>query len=239
MTELSKEIFNSYQVRKTNKQKSKFIELLKKHFPELKVQEGGFGFPKNRNIILGDIDTAEVVLSAHYDTCAWLPFPNLITPKNIIFYFLYSLAIAIPIILLAFALGFIPLLFIKDPIFFHIFYIVYYLLVIYLLLAGPANKHTANDNTSGVITLCEIYQELTPQQRSKVAIVFFDNEELGLLGSSYFKSVYKNQMKKKLLINYDCVSDGDHFIIGVSKQARTLYLDKIINAFTKTDRKDI
>ena len=239
MTELSEKILKDYQVRKSKKQKLAFIELLKQYFPELKIQEGGFGFPKNRNIILGDVESAKVVLTAHYDTCAWLPFPNLITPKNILFYFLYSIAIAIPIIIIGCLLTFIPLLFIKDPIFFYIFYIVFYLVVIYLLLAGPANKHTANDNTSGVITLCEIYQSLTQQQRAQTAFVFFDNEELGLLGSSHFRNVYKKQMKEKLLINYDCVSDGDYFIIGVSKKARPQYWEKICTTFTSEENKTI
>ena len=77
MTELSREIFENYQVRKTKKQKDTFIRWMHAHIPGLQVQEGGF--PKCRNLVLGDPEKAKVILSAHYDTCARLPFPNFIT----------------------------------------------------------------------------------------------------------------------------------------------------------------
>ena len=93
---------------------------------------------------------------------------------------------------------------------------------------GKANKHTANDNTSGVVTLLELmeYKEI----RDKVCFVFFDHEELGLLGSSAFKKKYKNIMKDKLLINFDCVSDGDHIMFITSKSVKC-YQDKIKQSF--------
>ena len=103
-------------------------------------------------------------------------------------------------------------------------------------MAGPANKHTANDNTSGVITLCEIYSKLTEEQKQKVAIVFFDFEELGLIGSSLFKKEYKKAMEKKLLVNFDCVSDGDNILLAVSKSAQKEYMDKIDTAFAAEDK---
>ena len=103
MTELSQAIFDNYQIRKSRKQKDRVIALMQSHFPEMTGQEGGF--PKNKNLILGDVREAEVVLTAHYDTCARLPFPNLITPKNIFIYLLYSIAIIIPYVLLGIGLN--------------------------------------------------------------------------------------------------------------------------------------
>lgn len=235
MTELSEIILDKYQVRKTKKQKQHFIELLQKYFPELQVQEGGF--PKNRNLILGDVKRAKILLSAHYDTCACLPFPNLITPKNVFVYLLYSLLFVIPYVLIGLGLNIVISALTPNLLVNHIVSMIFYLLVLYLLFAGPANKNTANDNTSGVITLCEIYQAMTPEQRTKTAIVFFDNEELGILGSGYFRSVYKNETKNKLLINYDCVSDGDHIMIGISKKARPMYWDSFVESFTATEEK--
>lgn len=237
MTDLSEKILKEFQVRKTKKQKLAFIKFLNSNFKDLKVQKGGF--PQSRNIILGDIDSAKLVLTAHYDTCAWLPFPNLITPKNLLVYMLYSIAIALPILALGFIFNILLSLIVNDPVLNHVFSLIFYILLIYMMLAGPANKHTANDNTSGVITLCEIYQAMTPKQRAETAIVFFDNEELGLVGSSYFRSKYKKQMKNKLLINFDCVSDGDHILIGVNKNAWTPYYDKIASCFQSTESKNI
>lgn len=237
MTELSKTIFDQYQVRKTRKQKDRFITLMKSHFPELIVQEGGF--PKNKNLILGDVKTAKVVLTAHYDTCARLPFPNLITPKNFLIYLIYSILIIIPYILVGLGLNFIIAMITENLMINYILSLIFYVAVLYLLFAGPANKRTANDNTSGVITLCEIYQAMTPEQRAKTAVVFFDNEELGILGSGYFRSIYKKEMKDKLLINYDCVSDGDHIMIGVSKKARMKYWEIFAESFTNTETKNV
>ena len=41
--------------------------------------------------VLGDPETAKVVFSAHYDTCARLPFPNFIAPKNLLVTLGYTL----------------------------------------------------------------------------------------------------------------------------------------------------
>jgi len=107
------------------------------------------------------------------------------------------------------------------------------------LLAGPANKHTANDNTSGVIVLCELMQTLSAQQKQQVAFVFFDHEETGLLGSSLFHKRFKKIMDEKLLINFDCVSDGDHMMVSASKAAREKHGDQLKAAFLPTDEKSV
>lgn len=237
LTPLCHTILEHYQVRKTAKQKQAFIQLLRSHFPELKLQEGGF--PKCRNIIIGDIETAKVVLTAHYDTCAQLPFPNFITPKNPLLSILYSVVLVVPVVIAVFLLNLVL------PMIGAGFWVQYWSTVavyfgfVFLLIAGPANKHTANDNTSGVITLCELLSVLPADQRSQAAFVFFDHEEAGLVGSSLFRSKYKKQMKDKLLINFDCVSDGDHILVSASKKARTEFADLIKDSFEPIGDKTI
>lgn len=237
MTQLSQTILESYQIRKTRKQKDAFIALLREHFPELTIQEGGI--TKSRNLILGDVPNAKVVLSAHYDTCASLPFPNFITPKNPLLSVLYSVLIALPMFALMFIISYLLNWITRE------FWINYILCIgicfatVYLMLAGPANKHTANDNTSGVITLCELYSMLSAEDRANVAVVFFDHEELGLLGSALFRKQYKKEMKDKLLINLDCVSDGDHFLIAINKAARKRYYAQIKSTVTSSEEKDV
>ena len=161
-----------------------------------------------------------MVFTAHYDTCAVMPVPNFITPKNIAFYLVYQLIICVPIFAVMAILNAV-LSFITTDFFVHyILSLVVMFAMLYLLIAGPANKHTANDNTSGVITLCEIWSKLTDEQKQDVALVFFDNEEIGLVGSSIFKKQYGKIMENKLLINFDCVSDGDNILFSVSKTAQ-------------------
>ncbi len=237
LTSLSRTILQDYQIRKSKKQKLSFIDLLKTHIPELTVQTGGV--PTNRNIIVGDVEKAQMVLTAHYDTCARMLFPNFITPRNPLLAVLYGVVIALPMLVVCFSMRALMALLTDD------FWIIYWacmaslFAMLFVMMAGPANKHTANDNTSGVITLCEIYVALSPQEREKVCFVFFDNEELGLLGSSYFRSQYKKQMKNKLLINFDCVSDGDHILMGLSRLARQEYGELITQSYQPRNDKQL
>ena len=107
MTETTREILEKYQVRKTKKQKTAFIEYVKKTAElagyDFKVEKGAFGA---RNIVIGDPDSAKVLYTAHYDTCARLPFPNFITPKNILVYLMYQLLIVGVFFVLSFGIGF-------------------------------------------------------------------------------------------------------------------------------------
>ncbi len=230
MTALSKTILEQYQIRKTTAQKDRFIALLKQHYPQLEIQQGGL--LKSRNLIIGDVDRAKVILGAHYDTCARMPLPNFITPRNPLLSILYSLVILVPLVLATIVFN-VVLGFLTDSFLIHyLLSLALFLAYMYLLMAGPANKNTANDNTSGVILLCQMLEQMTPDQLGKTAIVFFDNEELGLLGSSLFRSRFKKQIRNKLMINFDCIGDGDNILIARSKNARKHYDVKIATAFT-------
>ena len=237
MTELSQKILNDYQIRKTKKQKQAFTELLQMYIPTLQVQK--MGVPKSRNLIIGDPQTAKVLLTAHYDTCAQLPFPNFITPKRPLISILYSFLVIIPWLALIFLLNVLLSQVITDYLLHYWISLACYGIVMWMMLSGPACKHTANDNTSGVITLIEIYHTLPDNLRDKVCFVFFDNEEKGVIGSAQFRKRYKKEMKEKLLINFDCVSDGDYFLLGISKQANQKYRVPIAQAFTSGQNKTV
>ncbi len=106
---------------------------------------------------------------------------------------------------------------------------------------GIANKHTANDNTSGVATLLAILEDLPEYDRDKVCFVFFDQEELGLVGSQKFKQRYANEILKKPLINFDCVSDGDTLFFVTKKKFRmttynNLLIKSVNEVITGTDK---
>ena len=239
MTPLSETILADWQVRKTGKQKTAFIEFMQSQIPGLQVEQGGFG--NNRNLVLGDVKTAKVLLTAHYDTCARLPFPNFISPKNIPLYLGYSLLLCIPFGVIAGLLNALLHL-VTDN-----FWITYFgtflptmALLFYLLMGGKPNPHTANDNTSGVITLCELMEAMTEEERKQVAFVFFDNEENGLLGSAFFRKLHKKDgLENKLLINYDCVSDGDHMLFVLSTPATKAYGNAFAAAFPNTAEKTV
>ena len=94
------------------------------------------------------------------------------------------------------------------------------------LMFGPANKRTANDNTSGVVTLVETALAMPEELRSRVCFVFFDNEEKGLFGSAAFAKAHKAAKSGKLLLNFDCVGEGDSLQFfpapGLKKDAAAL-----------------
>ena len=238
MTPFSQLILSDWQVRKTKKQKLAFIRLMQSRFPELRVEESKI--IHNRNLVAGDLETAEFILSAHYDTCAVLPFPNFIMPKNIPVTVLYSLLICVPFFLIAFGFNLLLAL-VTDSFFVH--YWASLILIIGLIVAvfflGVPNKHTANDNTSGVITLCELMERMPEELRERVLFVFFDNEENGLLGSAFFRKLHKKELGGKLILNFDCVSDGDEILLVVNKAARKKYGGRLDAAFPGTDEKTV
>ena len=237
MNDVSKEIFEKYQVRKTRAQKTEFIEYIKQKFPEARVEEGGLG--KNRNIVIGDVASAKTVFTAHYDTCARLPFPNFITPKNFLIYLLYGILIAIPFIaLMAVIEGVLVYLSVDFLISYYIAVTAGFGAMIYVMMLGKPNPNTANDNTSGVLMLCELMGALTDEEKAKCAFVFFDNEENGLLGSAFFAKLHKKEMREKLLVNLDCVGEGNNMMFVFSKSAKE-YREKLAACFPAAEGKNV
>lgn len=237
MTEISREILEGWQIRKTKAQKTSFIKWMQEKFPGLRVETGGLC--RSRNLVLGDVESAKVVFAAHYDTCAVLPFPNFLTPKNIPLYLLWNILIAIPIFVLMIGTE-VALIRLTDS--FLIGYLgllAVFALIMLLMLGGKPNVHTANDNTSGVITLVETILSMTEEERKNAAFVFFDLEEAGLIGSAQFMKAHRAAMKDKLLVNFDCVSDGDHLLMIESKKARAQYGEALEASFVPIEGKEI
>ena len=87
-------LLKNFQIRKSAAQKADFRDWLRGVLTaagyESRVEVGGL-FVKSSNVVVGDPEKARVVYTAHYDTCAVLPFPNFITPRN---FFLYLLSAA-------------------------------------------------------------------------------------------------------------------------------------------------
>ena len=242
MTQTTETVFQNHEIRKTREQKSDFIRYVqtvaKENGYRCTIQEGAFG---SRNIIVGSPETAKVIYTAHYDTCAGLPFPNFITPKNILLYLLYQTVIAIQLLVYAsisvfLAEFFLPLLSLEAEQASLLSTLIYEIVLIgsfFFIIFGPANRHTANDNTSGVTTLLDLMLAMPAELRSQTAFVFFDFEEVGMIGSMCFAKKYKNAVKNKPLVNFDCVSDGDHILFAVKKTA-SRYIPLLKEAY-KTD----
>lgn len=214
MTEAAKTVLTTYEVRKTKGQKEAFRAFLCRELGKLGYEprvESGRSLVTSHNVVAGDPEKARVLLTAHYDTCAVLPFPNFITPRNLPVFLLYQLAVAAVIFILAIAVE-VALIMAFDPPLWAALLAMYAALAfcIWWMLAGKANRRTANDNTSGVIALLEMAAALPPEDRDAVCFVWFDNEELGLFGSSAFAAAHRRVRADTLTLNFDCVGDGDY-----------------------------
>ena len=220
---MNDQILENYQIRKSNKEKTAFIGYLKERLsasgydPErdITVEEKWKGIFLTRNIIVGDPDKAKVLLTAHYDTCALLPFPNLMAPTSPLLFIAYQLFLLVMIFLVAT----IPAVITADPMI--IYYVFELSLILFLVqvMFGFKNRHAANDNTSGVVTLTKLLESLPEEQREKVCVIYFDNEEKGLFGSMHFAEKHKDAAKHTLMINLDCVGDGQTIVSLAKKEA--------------------
>ena len=109
------EILLNYEIRKSNKEKADFIQyittrLIKSGYvPEtdIRIEENGKGLFKSRNIIVGNPAEAKVLLGGHYDTCAWIPFPNLMAPTNPVLFWGYQILLTLMIFITAALIGFV------------------------------------------------------------------------------------------------------------------------------------
>ena len=219
MTHISRQIIEKFEIRKNKKEKEAFRGWLceklaaEGYAPAVEKHKGLW---PSHNIVVGDPDRAKVLLTAHYDTCAVLPFPNFITPRSLFWYLVYQLVITFGFFAVVFAVTFgvtFGLMVLTDgeigPGIGALSGYAFLIFGLWWMLDGKANRHTANDNTSGVVTLLEIAQALPEELRKDVCFVWFDNEERGLLGSGAFAKKHKEAKKNALVLNFDCVGDGD------------------------------
>lgn len=210
-----------YPVRKSGKQKYAFrdaaVRYLESQDYPVKLEHGSFG---SINIVAGDPEKAKFLVTAHYDTPARMPIPNLITPCNLLTFLLYQTLVAfLMLCIMAAAAGIIWLLTKNSDLTYWLSYLCL-LLFIGLMMFGPANPSNANDNTSGVVTLLEIARSLPESQRDKVCFVLFDLEEAGLIGSASYRKAHKAATETQIVLNLDCVGDGNEIALFPSKKLR-------------------
>lgn len=212
------DILKNHPIRKTAEQKDAFRSDV-----QLYIRELGYACQMEscgrdgKNIVLGSPENARYLITAHYDTPASIGIPNVCTPCNPLrsrLQFLISF-------ILSFSLSFCAGLLVKTG---HVIpgaiLFLPILVFLWLIRNGPANVNNANDNTSGVVTLLEIARTLPEAHRHKVCFVLFDLEEKGLKGSAAYRKAHKAATENQLVLNLDCVGDGDHILLMPMKKTR-------------------
>lgn len=219
MLNMPMDVLSQFPVRKSKKQKQAFRDAVQAYCAglgyETRVEKGSFGAS---NLIIGDPRSADYLVTAHYDTPARMIVPNLLTPCNLLTFLLYQLLVTVIMFIPPAVVGGLAgwLLRSKD-LGFLIGYAVLWVVIV-LMMAGPANPNTANDNTSGVVTALEIARTMPENQRGKVAFVLFDLEELGLLGSAAYRKAHKEETNQQIVLNVDCVGDGNEIVFFPAKK---------------------
>ncbi len=176
----------------------------------------------HNNVVIGDPETARTVFTAHYDTPRRGLFPNLMLPTNKLLKYLYLAAVILPMLAVAIYAGVLvrKLTGLEGAagrfIYLGVYALVYFALFL-LLFRGPANARNRNDNTSGTAAVLTLAQKLAGDPST--AFILFDNEEKGKKGSKAFAAAHPEIKQKTLIINMDCVGNGDTFIAGASDPA--------------------
>lgn len=98
MKDYLNEINGLFPIRRRAEEKAKFLKYVKDELGNERVsleQLDG----QHKNIIIGDVESAKVIFTAHYDTPAASLVPNLMLPANkvigTLFHFIYPLAMAL------------------------------------------------------------------------------------------------------------------------------------------------
>lgn len=218
MISKSFDIISEYPVRKNRRQKQMFradvTAFFNKEGYSCCEEKGMFG---DRNLIVGNPETAEFLITAHYDTCARLPIPNLITPCNRWLFLLYQLALTALLMVPPAFVGILLGNLVSPVTGYNCFMCLLWVMVI-LVMVGPANPSNVNDNTSGVLAVMESAAAMPQELRDKVCYVLFDLEEAGLLGSMSYRKKHRKQTNQQWVLNCDCVGEGnDIFFFPTAK----------------------
>ena len=221
MIENPMDVLKQFPIRKNKKQKQSFRDSVQAYAESLgydvNIEKGSMGA---HNVVIGNPETAKYLVTAHYDTPAAMPIPNLITPCNVWAFLAYQLFVAVFMILFVVIIGFAVEYLTEDG---FLGYWAGYMsiwLFLVLMLVGPANRNNANDNTSGVVTVLETARSFPEEMRNRVCFVLFDLEEAGLIGSAAYAKAHKNQIKEQIVLNCDCVGDGDELMMFPNKKTK-------------------
>lgn len=215
------DILSLHPIRRSKSQKQAFRD-------DVTQYAAGLGYPvcvesgkrDVHNVIIGDPKTARYLITAHYDTPAVSPFPNFLTPTNMFIYVLYQIFIVLLFMAVAFAICLPVLIITKDDFEAFMVWYIAYMILAFLPRYGPANRNNYNDNTSGIVTLLKTAASLPENFRGNVCFVLFDLEEKGLVGSAAYRKAHKAETENQIVLNLDCVGDGDEIRLFPTKKLK-------------------
>ncbi len=213
------DVLQQFPIRRKKAQKEAFRAAVGSYAEKLEysvtMEKTSFG---GTNVIIGAPETAKYLVTAHYDTPGTIGIPNFITPCNAVAFVLHQVLMIGLLVIVSIFCGVAAAIAFRVPEAAGLIGVAVYWFLLAMLRFGPANKHNANDNTSGVVTLLSIAESLPVLHRDKVCFVLFDLEEYGLIGSASYRKAHKAQTENQIVLNLDCVGDGDHMVFFPTKK---------------------
>ena len=236
MKDYLSEIDEKYPVRNSFDQKQSFRMYTMEEASKCGIKDAKCEDNENHlNMVFGDSEKAKVIFTAHYDTPRQQWFPNLMLVTNRILYWVYNLGIiAVFWIVSFFASEWVRDItrldtrIFRDRMIWLLWYYILYYVLFFLAYRGPANKRNRNDNTSGTAAVMELMEQL--KGRKDVAFILFDDEEKGKKGSKAFAKAHPEIKKNTLIINMDCVGNGETYVFIAPEAARNNPLYAKLNA---------
>ncbi|MBE6940789.1 MAG: Zn-dependent exopeptidase M28 [Ruminococcaceae bacterium] len=208
------DVLAQHPVRRSKKQKQalrdEVVTYVKGLDYPVTVEQGGRG---TANLVIGNPDTAKYLITAHYDTPASIGIPNILTPCNPVIFILWQVLLVGILLAVSIAAMLAVNTLTGDSSYGLLTWYAVYFGILFLMLFGPANKHNANDNTSGVVTLLEIAAAWPRDKRESVCFVLFDLEESGMVGSAAYRKTHKSATQNQIVLNMDCVGDGNEIMM--------------------------
>lgn len=210
------------------KQKQMFIRVAAKDFNDLgyavKANTGKHKRMRSINLMVGDVKQAETLIVANYDTpqhnfgnpMKYYPF-NGVTTFVSGFLPIYAPMIIGGVLMLYILMQQMPYLNFTTDVWWSLFWLGLFIVCAVftpIMTMGIGNKVNFNRNTSGVVAALRLAEELSKEQRKKVAFVFTDNGCRNHGGDYLLRESFPDLLDDKLVIMLDCVGDGDTLVIG-------------------------
>lgn len=233
MTDFAARIMREYPLRRKAQEKENMRSYLMGQSRALGYEAQLINRRGATNVVAGDVEKAQIVLCARYNTALREVLPQFICPTRPLTYVLYQALTPVLILLGSFVLSFALTFAIQRPTLTLPLFILLLVGALLYLRFGPSETRTANDNSSGVAALLMVMESLTPRYRGTVAFAFLDKN-----GGKVLKKCFPS-LGEKVVVNLDCVGCGNEILILPSKYTRWNgeLLDKINESFENTETK--
>ncbi|MCR5611041.1 MAG: Zn-dependent exopeptidase M28 [Clostridiales bacterium] len=224
MKDYLSEIDERFPIRNSKEQKEAFRKWASAEAAKAGVEVWTEDNDGHSNLVFSDVSSADVIFTAHYDTPRRALLPNLMLVSNKVLYVLYHVGVeliavipAVAAAMLAYKLLGLDFNLISNRLIIVAVYGAVCFGLFYLIMRGPANRRNRNDNTSGTAAVMTLVSSL--KDVSGAAFILFDDEEKGKKGSKAFANDHPEIKEKTLVINLDCVGNGDTYVFLAHKGA--------------------